>query len=149
MAVRFQLTIDCADPNRLTRFWATALGYEIHGPPAGFPTWNAYYLSIGILEDELGEDDWNDRLVDPGGSAPPIWFQQVPEPKTIKNRLHLDLLVGGGRTVPLLTRRERVLAEEQRLLAEGATRVRVLFQEGVDHFAVVMQDPEGNEFCIV
>jgi hypothetical protein len=66
----------------------------------------------------------------------------------VKNRLHLDLRRGGGRTVPLAQRRDRVLAEEARLVEAGATRLRVLDPEGMDHFAVVLADPEGNEFCI-
>ena len=72
----------------------------------------------------------------------------MPEPKTVKNRLHLDLRVGGGRTVPLPTRRERVLAEEARLVAAGARRLYISETEGLDHFGVVLADPEGNEFCI-
>jgi hypothetical protein len=66
----------------------------------------------------------------------------------VKNRLHLDLGVGGGRQVPLETRRERVDAEAERLLAAGATRLRILSEEAVDHYAVVMADPEGNELCL-
>jgi hypothetical protein len=72
----------------------------------------------------------------------------VPEGKVVKNRLHLDLDVGGGRGAPLAVRRERVDAEADRLVAAGATRFRVLSEEAVDHYAVVMQDPEGNEFCL-
>ena len=87
-------------------------------------------------------------LVDPDGVRPRIWFQPVPEGKVVKNRLHLDLGVSGGRQVPLETRRRRVDAEAERLVAAGATRLRVLSEEGVDHYAVVMADPEGNEFCL-
>ena len=64
----------------------------------------------------------------------------------MKNRVHLDLDVSGGRAVPLDLRRQRVLSEADRLIGAGATRLRVLEQEGLDHFAVVLQDPEGNEF---
>ena len=71
----------------------------------------------------------------------------VPEGKVVKNRVHLDLDVGGGRTTPLATRKARVLAEAARLEAAGATRVRVL-EEAIDHFGVTLQDPEGNEFCL-
>jgi hypothetical protein len=150
MARKIQVTIDCADPGRLTRFWSTALGYEIQPPPDGFPTWNAFWRSIGVPEDELdGENDASESVVDPDGVGPRIWFQQVPEGKVVKNRLHLDVDVGGGRTVPLEVRRQRVTAEAERLAAEGATRLRVLETEGMDHFGIVMQDPEGNEFCLV
>ena len=145
----FQLTVDCADPGLLTRFWATALGYDIESPPDGFGTWNAYWRSVGVPEDELDDDvDAADSLVDPAGHGPRIWFQKVPEGKLVKNRLHLDLRRGGGRTVPLEQRRERVLAEEARLIEAGATRLRVPDPEGMDHFGVVLADPEGNEFCI-
>lgn len=48
MAVRFQLVIDCANPDRLARFWAAALGYELAPPPAGFATWNDYYRDVGV-----------------------------------------------------------------------------------------------------
>jgi hypothetical protein len=72
----------------------------------------------------------------------------VPEPKVVKNRVHLDLGVSGGRQVPLPTRRRRVDAEAERLVGAGATRLRVLSEEAVDHYAVVMADPEGNEFCL-
>jgi len=146
MAVNYQVTIDCADPDRLTRFWAAALGYQVEGPPAGFDGWDAYWRSVGVPEEELGGGD--DRLVDPTGAGPRIWFQVVPEPKVVKNRIHLDLQVGGGRDVPLAVRKERVDAEADRLVAAGATRLRVLEQEGLDHYAVSMHDPEGNEFCI-
>jgi Glyoxalase-like domain len=149
MGRKIQVTIDCADPGRLTRFWSTALGYEIQPPPNGFPTWNAYWRSIGVPEDELDDaNDASDSVVDPDGVGPRIWFQQVPEGKVVKNRLHLDLDVGGGRGVPLEVRRQRVTAEAERLAAEGATRLRVQQTEGMDHFGIVMQDPEGNEFCL-
>jgi predicted enzyme related to lactoylglutathione lyase len=71
----------------------------------------------------------------------------VPEPKVVKNRVHLDLDVSGGRGVPLATRTELVDAEAERLTTAGATTLRIL-TEGVDYYAVVMQDPEGNEFCL-
>jgi hypothetical protein len=149
MATKIQVTFDCADPQRLTRFWAAALGYEIQGPPNGFDGWNAYWRSIGVPEEELDDaSDAGDSLVDPDGTGPRIWFQKVPEAKVVKNRLHLDLDASGGREVPLETRKQRVVAEAERLADAGATELRVLEQEGIDHYAVVMQDPEGNEFCI-
>ncbi|RLL66476.1 VOC family protein [Streptomyces sp. Z26] len=148
MTTTLQLTIDCADPARLVRFWATALGYEPEAPPEGFPDWRAYWLHLGVPEEELGEGDCADSVVDPTGAGPRVWFQQVPEGKSGKNRLHLDLKVGGGRSVPLETRRERVDAEVARLLAAGASRLRVLSTDGLDHYAVTLRDPEGNEFCV-
>jgi catechol 2,3-dioxygenase-like lactoylglutathione lyase family enzyme len=147
--VKFQLTVDCADPARMTRFWATALGYRVEDPPGGFDTWNAFWRSIGVPDDELDDDRDNaDSLVDPDGAGPRIWFQQVPERKQIKNRLHLDITASGGRGVPLETRRELVDAEVVRLTAAGATVLRFLDEDGIDHYGVTMQDPEGNEFCI-
>ncbi|MEJ7707728.1 MAG: VOC family protein [Nocardioidaceae bacterium] len=149
MSATFQLTIDCANPGLLTHFWSAALGFSIEPPPAGFDSWNAYWRRVGVSEDELDDDrDSSESLVDSSGTGPRIWFQQVPEPKIGKNRLHLDLKVSGGREVPLDERKRRVWAEVERLVDLGATELRVLSTEGIDHYAVVMQDPEGNEFCI-
>ncbi len=149
MATKFQLAIDCTDPQRLTRFWASALRYRVEDPPGGFATWNAYWRSIGVPDDELDDaQDASDSLVDPDGIGPRIWFQMVPEGKVVKNRLHLDLDASGGRSVPLEVRKQKVSAEAERLVAEGATTVRVLEREGENHYGIVMQDPEGNEFCV-
>ncbi|GAB4058649.1 VOC family protein [Catellatospora paridis] len=148
MATRIQVTIDCADPGRLVEFWALALHYQPQQPPDGHPTWRSYWLSKGIPEEELEGADELDSIEDPDGVGPRFWFQQVPESKAGKNRLHLDLAVSGGRSVPLEIRRERVAAEAERLIAAGATRLRVLHTEGADHYGEVMQDPEGNEFCL-
>ena len=68
--------------------------------------------------------------------------------KAAKNRLHLDIGVSGGRAVPIETRRQRVDAEAGRLADLGALLVGVLNTEGLDHYAVAMKDPEGNEFDI-
>jgi hypothetical protein len=146
MAAKFQIVIDCKDPPRLARFWAAALGYEIAPPPSGFASWDAYYRDVGVPEEELGSGP--DRLTDPTGAGPQIWFQVVDEAKTVKNRLHVDLGVSGGRSVPMETRKQRVDAEADRLSALGATRIDVYSEEGVDHYAVAMLDPEGNEFDI-
>src|SRR3712207_645947 len=90
MALRFQVTIDCADPDRLARFWATALGYKLQDPPPGFASWPEFLTSIGVPE-----EDWTSRsaIVDPDGAGSRVFFQQVPEPKTTKNRFHLDVNV--------------------------------------------------------
>jgi hypothetical protein len=146
MPVRFQLVIDCADPDRLARFWAAALGYELARPPSGFATWDDYSRDLGVPDEELGLGE--DRISDPDGHGPQIWFQVVPEAKAFKNRLHLDIHASGGRADPINTRRQRVDAEASRLVGLGATIVRVLHQEGLDHYAVAMTDPEGNEFDI-
>ena len=98
MSTRIQVTIDCADPNRLARFWAEALRYRLQEPPDGFESWQAYWVSRGLPPEEV--EDGYDAIVDPDGVGPRIWFQPVPEGKV------------------------------------------------VNHYAVVMQDPEGNEFCL-
>ena len=141
----FQLTIDCADPARLVTFWAVALDYTEAPPPAGHESWADWYRAVGVPEEEIGSGV--DRLVDPAGNGPAIWFQQVPEPKTVKNRLHLDILAGGGRGVPLEERHRRVDAKIDQLLAAGATKIRDLTW-GDDYYAWVLADPEGNEFCV-
>ena len=79
MPVRFQLVIDCADPDRLARFWAAALGYELAPPPAGFATWNDFYRELGVPEEELA--DGADRISDPQGHGPAIWFHVSPMPR--------------------------------------------------------------------
>ena len=86
-------------------------------------------------------------VVGPDGSGPRIYFQQVPEGKVVKNRVHLDLNVGGGREATLDERRGRVDAEVERLSALGATTFRPGAVENGEYW-VVMQDPEGNEFCV-
>jgi len=146
MTVRFQLVIDCADPDLLARFWAAALGYELEPPPTGFASWDDYWRDVGVPEADLGIGA--DCIIDPDGGGPRIWFQVVPERKTVKNRLHLDVHVSGGRAVPIEIRRQRVDAEARRLSDLGARMVGVLREEGIDHYAVAMKDPEGNEFDI-
>ena len=79
---------------------------------------------------------------------PPVGFLKVPEAKTAKNRLHIDLRVAGGRHVDQALRRERILAMVERLVAAGGTVLREdTFDGHLDH--VVMADPEGNELCVV
>lgn len=147
MTVRFQLVIDCADPEPLARFWAEALGYVLEPPPEPFDTWDDYWRDFGLPEEDLGLGQ--DRIMDPNNEGPRIWFQVVPETKTIKNRFHLDVKVGGGRSVPIETRKQRVDAEAARLAALGATVIGAIPEdEGADHYGVAMRDPEGNEFDI-
>lgn len=142
--VCFQLVIDCADPDRLARFWSAALHYEFEPAPEGFDSWDDYYRDLGVGEEDLGIGE--DSISDPRGDGPRIWFQRVPDGKTVKNRLHLDISVGGGRLVPLETRTARVDAEVERLMGLGATMTGALTEPGLDHYAVGMTDPEGNEF---
>jgi len=144
-----QLAIDCTEPRLLVPFWCEALGYIAEPPPGGHSSWNDYWREMGVPDDELPTDhDAADSIVDPAGVGPRVFFQVVPEPKSVKNRVHLDLKISGGRAVPLPERRERIEAEAARLEALGATRIRVNSTDGLDHYGVVMQDPEGNEFCV-
>ncbi|MFE5804789.1 VOC family protein [Streptomyces sp. NPDC056491] len=143
MAKEFQVTYDCADPGALAAFWARALGYHIAPPPAGFPDWTAALTAWGVPPERH-----NDRsaITDPDGKGPRVFFQKVPEGKTVKNRLHLDV-----RAAPGLKGGERmaVLEEEAtRLERLGAKRLYRLEPDGVDEGIIVMADPEGNEFCL-
>lgn len=144
MTGKLQIVFDCADPDHLARFWAAALGYRLADPPEGFASWQDALTEWGVPEEE-----WNSAsaVVDPEGVGPRIYFQQVATPKPAKNRLHLDVSVGGGPEAPAAERDARIEAEAQRLEALGATRQRVGEQFG--HRWIVMLDPEGNEFCVV
>jgi hypothetical protein len=152
MPARFQLVIDCKDPELLARFWAAALGYVLEPPPEGFATWDDWRRDIGLPDSELGIGA--DSIIDPGGEGPRIWFRADEVAKVVKNRLHFDIHVSGGRTVvegrsvPLATRMQRVDAEARRLTDLGATLTVVMSADGLDHYAVGMKDPEGNEFDI-
>ena len=151
MDMALQLTIDCADPQRLVTFWSEALGYIPEPPPGGHATWREYWTATGVPEDELpaGAGDIPESIVDPAGHGPRIWFQQVPEPKATKNRIHFDLKVGGGRDVPLAVRRQRVTATVERLIKAGAGVVRITDEPDAGQYVVLLQDPEGNEFDVV
>jgi hypothetical protein len=147
--VTWQLTYDANDPDRLARFWAPLLGYEPAPPPAPHPTWKAAYLASGVPEHELADlgEDYCDRIHDPAGGGPPIWFQVVPETKSGKNRLHLDVYpTGRDRTLTVDQRRDIVDARVAELVGVGATVVRR--SEEANDYHVVMHDPEGNEFCV-
>jgi hypothetical protein len=144
MATDIQVVIDCTDPARLAAFWADALQYKLQDPPEGFETWHDFLRAEGVPEDA-----WNDAgaIVDPDGAGPRIYFQRVPEPKVVKNRVHLDLNVGPGIGAPLEDRQRAVDTEVDRLRGAGAIVVRPGSVERGEYW-VVMQDPEGNEFCV-
>ena len=146
MTAEFQLVIDCANPEPLARFWVAALGYEFQPLPDGYDNWDGYWRDVGVSEDELGVG--LDCIVDPARRGPRIWFQVVPEKKSLKNRLYLDITVSGGRANPIQTRLRLIDAEAQRLEALGATLVKVICEDGMDHHGVALRDPEGNEFDI-
>ncbi len=143
MSHSIQVTFDCADPHRLATFWAEVLGYKIQDPPTGYATWQEFLKAQGVPESE-----WNSAsaIVDPDGQGTRLFFQRVPEPKTVKNRVHLDVNVSGGLTVPLADRRKRVDAAIERIVTLGATVVGPMEKHG--EYWVVLQDPEGNELCL-
>ena len=123
MARALQVAIDCHDPDRLAAFWSEVLDYPPRTPSAG--------------------SDWA-TLEDPAGAGPSILFHRVPEAKITKNRVHLDIRLAPG--IPPRTTRPLVDAEVSRLVALGATHLRT-DEDETDYYAV-MQDPEGNEFCV-
>lgn len=151
MEMTVQLTIDCADPQRMVAFWAEALGYVPEPAPDGYATWRAYWAAIGVPEEELpaGAGDVPESIIDPAGRGPRLWFQQVPERKAVKNRWHFDLKVGGGRDVALDVRTQRVDGAVERLVTAGATVLRIKDEPAMGLYAAAMQDPEGNEFDVV
>src|SRR4051794_10578292 len=102
----------------MARFWAAALGYKIPDPPPGFATWEAFLESIGVPDEDRKT---RSAIVDPDGNGPRIFFQKVPEPKTVKNRVHLDLRIGGGPQTPVAERKALIGAAVERLVALGAT----------------------------
>jgi len=127
MTTHWTLGGDAADPRRLAAFWALALGYV----------------------DEPGYDFADGAsLVDPDGVLPAISFVKVPEAKTAKNRLHIDIRVAGEppRPVDQGLREQWIRAKVAELIAAGGTAIREDFNGHLDH--IVMHDPEGNEFCV-
>ncbi|ANP55193.1 hypothetical protein J2Z21_003308 [Streptomyces griseochromogenes] len=137
---QFQVTFDCAEPERVARFWCEVLGYVVSPPPAGFATWDDFDRSRPPED----QGSWF-ACSDPSGVGPRLFFQRVPEGKVVKNRVHLCVRVGTG-----LVGEERLAALEAecaRLIPLGAVRVRLLY-DGGDDSCIVMQDIEGNEFCL-
>jgi catechol 2,3-dioxygenase-like lactoylglutathione lyase family enzyme len=120
---QFQVTFDCADPDRMARFWCEVLGY--------------------VPVDDEGSAY---ASADPEGVGPRLFFQRVPEGKVVKNRVHLDVRVGTG-----LVGDERLAVLEDecaRLVALGAVRGPLLVADDENESCQVMQDIEGNEFCL-
>lgn len=139
MATTFQVAFDAADPHALCDFWAAALRYEVE------PTDEAFIRSMieqGHATDAdtalvKGQLRWRTGTAcsDPAGVGPRLYFQLVPEPKSAKNRVHLDLRSGDERS-----------AEIARLESLGARRL-YDGQQGPQAWTT-MADPEGNEFCV-
>ncbi|MDN5744944.1 MAG: VOC family protein [Nocardioidaceae bacterium] len=152
MSTRIQVTFDCADPRTLSIFWRDVLGYVHPGPPGvelatgedPLAAWDAF---LERTEVPLELRNAASAIEDPGGTGPRLFFQQVPEGKVRKNRVHLDM-----RAAPELHGDERMAALEsecERLVALGASRAR-RFEPAPPMSAgfIVMLDPEGNEFCL-
>ncbi|WP_415645984.1 VOC family protein [Stackebrandtia soli] len=138
---QFQVTFDCADPQRVARFWREVLGYVVPPPPGGFDTWDDYDRSLPPERQGAGF-----VCVDPTGVGPRLYFQRVPEGKVVKNRVHLDVRVGTG-----LVGEERLAALEAecaRLVPLGAVRGQLLLADEENESCLPMQDVEGNEFCL-
>ena len=126
MATFWTLGCDADDPQRIATFWARALGY-VKEP--GFDT------------------PGNASIIDPDGQGPAIGFLKVPEGKTAKNRMHIDIRVAGPGPWDPAERTRLIQQKVPELVAAGATVIREEW-DGGDLGHVVMQDPEGNEFCI-
>jgi hypothetical protein len=140
MPKKFQVTFDAADPGALAEFWAVALDYAVQPPPDGFDSWEDFAVTVGIPREK-----WNDvsAVIDPAGEGPRMLFLRVPEGKAAKNRLHLDVSVGGEHDDG---RWGRVEEHVEVLVKAGATVVEPR-QDETSRW-MVMLDPEGNEFCV-
>ncbi|MFD5177670.1 VOC family protein [Nocardia sp. NPDC058379] len=152
MSRQFQVTFDAADPKALSTFWREVLGYVHPGPPGveladgadPLAAWDEFLARLGVPAEQRNT---RSAIEDPAGDGPRVFFQQVPEGKVAKNRVHLDV-----RAAPGLQGEERMTALEAecaRLVALGATRLRRFEPEPPMSFGfLVMADPEGNEFCL-
>lgn len=136
-----QVTFDCAQPERVARFWCEVLGYVPPEPPEGYASWDDYNTD---QPPERRDADF--ACSDPNGVGPRLYFQRVPEGKVVKNRLHLDVRVGTG-----LVGEERLAvleAECARLIELGGVRERLMLADEENESCLVMLDVEGNEFCL-
>jgi len=129
----FQVTFDAASPRALGAFWCEVLGYVEQPPPPGFDTWEDALDSMGI---DRTDPDRAFAIVDPDGAGPRVFFLKVPESKSAKNRVHLDVAVSADDLQARATSLEEL----------GATRV-AEHDEAEGHW-ITLQDPEGNELCL-
>ncbi|ACV79345.1 VOC family protein [Nakamurella multipartita] len=140
MAYTFQVAVDCADPHGLADWWAEALGWQVEPSDEAFirKMVDAGYATDADTTTHHGVLVWREgqAINHPEGSAPRMLFQLVPEAKTVKNRMHLDIRVG----------EEHIEQEVARLTAAGARELH-RGRQG-PHWWVTMADPEGNEFCV-
>jgi hypothetical protein len=143
----FNIAFDAADPRRLAEFWALALGYQLEPPPDGFDTWEEALAAWDVPEDQW---DSASAIVDPRGVLPRVFFQKVPESKSAKNRVHLDVrgwrYGADGEVPPEAERRAAAAAKVAELVAAGATVAGSVTEYG--NTWTVLHDPEGNEFCV-
>jgi hypothetical protein len=143
MSKSFQVTFDAEDPAALSRFWARALGYVVQPPPKGYSSWDDFAEEQGIPEERRSDMA---AIIDPLGNGPRVLFQRVPEGKVAKNRVHLDINAGGTDGDEPGARRRRIEDHVAGLVKAGATRLETFNRS--NEFWIVMQDPEGNEFCV-
>jgi hypothetical protein len=140
MAFDFQVTFDSSAPHELADWWAEALGWQVEAQDEAFirRMVQTGAASEADTTEHRGALVWKTgaALNSPDPGRPRLLFQHVPEPKTVKNRLHLDVRVGG----------ERREAEVARLLGLGATELWRASQGPYEW--VTLADPEGNEFCV-
>jgi hypothetical protein len=140
MATDFQVTIDCAAPHTLAEWWAEALGWQVEPQDEAFirRMVDAGHATEADTMMHNGALVWKEgaAITSPDPGRPRVLFQLVPEGKTVKNRMHLDLRVGA----------EHREAEVARLVAAGATELHRASQ-GPYEWAT-LADPEGNEFCV-
>ena len=142
MYTKIQVVFDAAEPAKLAEFWQLALGYVPEPPPPGFTTWEDFGRSIGMPEEQFGDQA---AIIDPDGAGPRVYIQRVPEGKTAKNRCHIDVRVA-GREVRGEERDGLIEEHVNRLLEAGAT---VAWRsDDARGKSVTMRDPEGNEFCV-
>jgi hypothetical protein len=130
---RLQITFDAHDPAALATFWAEVLHY---------PAPDVEEMHEGLRASNVPDESLDNWMVigDPNGVEPRLFFQKVPEGKTAKNRVHIDVRAARSKD------RAAIDAEVARLIKLGGRKL-----QGVEDFGtyfVVMQDPEGNEFCI-
>jgi hypothetical protein len=140
MAFDFQVVIDCAAPHELADWWAEALGWEVEAQDEAFirRMVDAGHASEADTTTHRGALVWKEgaAITSPEPGRPRVLFQLVPEGRTGKNRLHLDVRVGA----------EHREAEAARLVAAGAKELYRASQG--PHEWVTLTDPEGNEFCV-
>lgn len=142
MSLEVQITFDCHDADRLCAFWSQVLGYHEEPPPDGFATWPDFLVANGIPVAEPGAIS---AATDPDGRGPRLLFMRVPEAKTTKNRMHLDVRVT-NRSMTDAERHTALDTKAAELVAIGASAPTFVAEDG--GFWLVMHDPEGNEFCL-